>query len=166
MVCSDAAAADKCSVCDDGYWLDSSASCSTACGVSNCKACSGEDAADKCTECDANFFLSTNKESCTAFIANCKVHRDDSGLKCSTCNDGYWLDDAETSCSIACTAANCKSCSAASAVDKCSICNDGYTKATDNTCVEMTSNCVTMASENVCEACEPKYYVNDNNECS
>ena len=160
---------DKCTVCEYGYYLDSSA-ChpreKTKASV-QCKELNQEK--DECLTCNPNFTLNTDKNGCLAIIPDCDDNAVDvnNNITCTKCLPGYGKDNAGL-----CQKQEVEHCKTHTTDTlTCDLCDpDYYTADAGKKCLPNTvENCkVKSTTANECETCN-EYFFKDaskHNSCS
>ena len=140
--CTTLDASDKllCSVCNGGFFLDTTNLC-VGCGtgpgsLSSCTTCAynvGYPTHNyQCSACSGGLTPTTDGQICAASIANCQTIAN-TGTECETCNSGFGYPTAQTTC-VACSDAtvtgedSCNECSCQVGPYSCACtgCEDGY----------------------------------------
>jgi uncharacterized repeat protein (TIGR02543 family) len=124
---------NKCSVCNDGYKLNSNGTCTKCSAISYCEE---KDANCNCTKCKTGYYLNSNNKCSKCTKSGC--NKCDSTGKCAECKDGYTLVDG--SCTRACSNIDgCEVCNN----NKCTKCKTGYALVSGKCqkCMEGCQNC-------------------------
>lgn len=134
-----------CSVCNIGFYLNSSGGCSAATSILNCVAYSGQ---TTCARCKPTYVLSADKSSCngTTFVLSIDPNCNDSQLSsspfCAMCSPSYYFINS-----------TCTACTNNTATNGCYQCNP-YNQTSCLACLpgfyqDMTGNCNSLAVSNV-----------------
>ncbi|ELP88014.1 protein serine/threonine kinase, putative [Entamoeba invadens IP1] len=143
-------ALETCTLCEQGYGLDTSNRCIIK--KTNCDIQSGS----SCKKCDSTYCLSN--DGCYPFISNCVESKD---IGCVRCKDGFYLNEKYVC--VRCDA-NCKTCSTRGSF--CLSCYEN-TFLSESKCIiadEMRNTCSAYTINGVCVRCHDRYYL-DNTTC-
>jgi len=158
--CATCTSATECTKCDDGFYLDSPASC-LPCDF-KCKTCTS---ATDCSDCEAGYALKKDTDVvCDPCPSSCDTCSISGAVKdeCQTCSSGYYRT-LTAKCSKCKN--NCATCSPGFGI--CSNCDSGYYLADDDLCYKHITNCQsghsynTTVSKSYCTSCDQGFYLND-----
>ncbi|CAG9336157.1 unnamed protein product [Blepharisma stoltei] len=136
----------SCSLCKEGYYLDSSSCKACSSFNPNCQACSGN---DKCTKCGGGYLANELGACVLLSVPNCQIVNSQSG-KCGICVSGYYLDATNSCAQIACTGTQYW---------------DGANKQCKE-CSTISTGCTACSTDAKCTSCSAGYIVNEGGLCS
>ena len=136
----------RCTICQEGYFLEENRCISCHEKVKNCSQCSQDLANFRCFGCRKGFFVTT-KGDCKPCEADCE--RCDS-VGCISCKEQHFVDKSDFQCKI-CTLPNCFICENN---EKCSSCLLGfYVDPISRKCVDCPETCLYCKSKDDCRSC-------------
>lgn len=141
----------KCSVCDEGAYLDTTSLSCKICPV-GAKSCVDS---TNIVECNPGYLKSSNSLFCTSCISNC-LSCPTSTAFCSVCAPSYFPSSGL--CRI-CTIPNCANCQAVGSAVYCSQCSEGYYRANSSSCSACSQNCKVCSNSSVCSGCKTGYFI-------
>jgi hypothetical protein len=156
----------QCTLCDDGYFLDTYAGVCRACDlyIIGAAMCNNSKVATQCKNDYSTVLTSRYYLLGTTCVLNTKSCRQmaDMLANCSTCYDNYVL--AKGAC-VPCPFAGCNAVSTASNVCVCYNCTPGYYLSGVQCLPCIVSHCSTCPTATTCSVCKQGYYLSNPTTC-
>ena len=154
--CKESIDGEKCSLCDNGYYLAEDGNCI------NMNYCQKVDKiSNKCKKCINGYFLTEDGYACTS-EKNCSKGDNNFGI-CNKCKDNYYLDNKDRKCKSNQEENDLKYCEN-SYGNICNKCIIGYSIGEDHKC--STSYDCKKSINTTCIECIDNYHLSLNNICT